>query len=84
MYAQRHVAIKRSISCLFSFVLCVDARRSPEVLLTAGPDNIDPEPSPLFTNLTPKAGDFLFCSENLTQCVVSSVSSRTSVCIVAA
>ncbi len=42
----------------------------PEGVLVAGPDNIDPEPSPLYTNLTPKAGDFLFCSENLTQCVL--------------
>jgi hypothetical protein len=42
----------------------------PDGLLKAGPDNIDPEESPLFTNLTPEAGDFLVCSENLTHGVL--------------
>jgi hypothetical protein len=42
----------------------------PEILLEAGPDNIDPAPSQIITNLTPSAGDFLFCSENLTHGVL--------------
>ena len=42
----------------------------PEDLLTPGPDGIDPEPDDVFTNLTPKAGDFLVISELLTHGVL--------------
>ena len=42
----------------------------PDQLLTPDSDGIDPEPDPVFTNLTPKAGDFLFCSELLTHGVL--------------
>jgi ectoine hydroxylase-related dioxygenase (phytanoyl-CoA dioxygenase family) len=38
----------------------------PDELLTPRPDGIDPEPDLVFTNLTPKAGDFLCISELLT------------------
>lgn len=42
----------------------------PEDLLTPGPDGIDPEPNPVFTNITPKAGDFVVISELLTHGVL--------------
>lgn len=42
----------------------------PEDLLTPGSDGIDPEPDNVFTNLTPKAGDFLVISELLTHGVL--------------
>ena len=42
----------------------------PDELLKPGADGIDPEPDPVFTNLTPKAGDFLFISELLTHGVL--------------
>ena len=42
----------------------------PEDLLIPGPDGIDPEPDDVFTNLTPKAGDFLVISELLTHGVL--------------
>ena len=42
----------------------------PDGLLTSGPDRVDPAPDPVFTNLTPKAGDYLFCSELLTHGVL--------------
>ena len=35
-----------------------------------GADGIDPEPDPVFTNLTPKAGDFLCMSELVTHGVL--------------
>ena len=35
----------------------------PDELLKPGPDGIDPAPDTVFTNLTPKAGDFLCISE---------------------
>jgi ectoine hydroxylase-related dioxygenase (phytanoyl-CoA dioxygenase family) len=42
----------------------------PDELLIPGEDGVDPAPDPVFTNLTPKAGDFLFCSELLTHGVL--------------
>ena len=42
----------------------------PHELLIPGADGIDPKPDPVFTNLTPKAGDFLFISELLTHGVL--------------
>ncbi len=42
----------------------------PDELLKPGSDGIDPEPDPVFTNLTPKAGDFLCISELLTHGVL--------------
>ena len=36
--------------------------KRPDALLTPNSDGIDPEIDPVFTNLIPKAGDFLFCS----------------------
>ena len=42
----------------------------PEELLKPGTDGIDPESNPVFTNLTPKAGDFLCISELLTHGVL--------------
>ena len=42
----------------------------PDELLIPGADGIDPEPDPVFTNLTPKAGDFLCISELLTHGVL--------------
>ena len=42
----------------------------PDELLNPGSDGIDPEPDPVFTNLTPKAGDFLCISELLTHGVL--------------
>ena len=44
--------------------------KRPDELLTPDSDGIDPEPDPVFTNLTPQAGDFLFCSELLTHGVL--------------
>ena len=44
--------------------------KRPDELLTPNSDGIDPEPDPVFTNLTPQAGDFLFCSELLTHGVL--------------
>jgi len=42
----------------------------PDELLKPGPDGIDPAPDTVFTNLTPKAGDFLCISELLTHGVL--------------
>lgn len=42
----------------------------PDELLKPGPDGIDPAPDAVFTNLTPKAGDFLCISELLTHGVL--------------
>ena len=42
----------------------------PDELLKPGADGIDPEPDPVFTNLTPKAGDFLCMSELVTHGVL--------------
>ena len=42
----------------------------PDELLIPGENGVDPEPDPVFTNLVPKAGDFLFCSELLTHGVL--------------